>query len=58
MFRIWLTKLGVPVFKGTVTDPLLVPVCSCLRENVIIVTCKILSVWCSLDKFLLKNVID
>ena len=35
---------------------LLVLVCPCLRENVI-VTCKIVSFLCSLDNFLLKNVI-
>ena len=34
--------------------PLLVPVCPCFRENVI-VTCKIVSFLCSLDTFLLKN---
>ena len=36
--------------------PLLVLVCPCFREN-IIVTCKIVSVLCSLDNFLSKNVI-
>ena len=36
--------------------PLLVLVCPCFRENVI-VTCKIVSFLCSLDNFLLKNVI-
>ena len=35
--------------------PLLVLVCPCFRENVI-VTCKIASFLCSLDNFLLKNV--
>ena len=37
-------------------DPLFVLVCSCFRENVIL-TCKIVSFLCSLDNFLLKNVI-
>ena len=36
--------------------PLLVLVSPCFRENVI-VTCKIVSFLCSLDNFLLKNVI-
>ena len=36
--------------------PLLVLVSSCFRENVN-VTCKIVSFWCNLDNFLLKNVI-
>ena len=36
--------------------PLLVLVCPCLRENVI-VTCKTVSFLCSLDHFLLKNTI-
>ena len=36
--------------------PLLVLVCPCFRENVI-VTCKIVSLSCSLDNCLLKNVI-
>ena len=43
-------------FKGTQMGPLLVLVCPCFRENVI-VTCKIVSFLCSLDNFLLKNVI-
>ena len=36
--------------------PLLALVCRCFRETVI-VTCKIVSFLCSLDNFLLKNVI-
>ena len=36
--------------------PLLVLVCPCFRENVI-VTCKIVSFLCSLDNFHMKNVI-
>ena len=36
--------------------PLLVLVYPCFREN-IIVTCKIVSLLCNLDNFLLKNVI-
>ena len=36
--------------------PLLVLVCPCFRENVI-VTCKIVSFLCSLDTFRVKNVI-
>ena len=36
--------------------PLLVLICPCFRENVI-VTCKIVSFLCSFDNFLLKNVI-
>ena len=42
--------------KSTQMGPLLAPVCPCFRENVI-VTCKIVSFLCSLDNFLLKNVI-
>ena len=41
------------VFKGTQVGPLLVLVCHCFRENVI-VTCKIVSFLRSLDNFLLK----
>ena len=41
--------------KGTKMGPLLVLVCSCFRENVI-VTCKILSFLCSLDNLLQNNV--
>ena len=44
------------VLKGTQMGPLLVLVCPCFGENVI-VTCKIVSFLCSLDNFLLKNVI-
>ena len=47
----WNTSL-----KGTQMGPLLVLVCSCFRES-IIVTCKIVSFLCSLDNFLLTNVI-
>ena len=36
--------------------PLLVLVCPCFRENVM-VTCKIVSFLCSFDNFLLKNVV-
>ena len=43
-------------FKGTQKGPLLVLVSPCFRENVI-VTCQIVSFLCSLDNFLLKNVI-
>ena len=42
--------------KGRVMGPLLVFVSPCFRENVI-VTCKIVPFLCSLDNFLLKNVI-
>ena len=42
--------------NGTQMGPLLVLVCPCFRENVI-VTCKIVSFLCSWDNFLLKNVI-
>ena len=44
------------MLKSTQMGPLLVLVCPCFRENVI-VTCKIVSFLCSLDNFLLKNVI-
>ena len=37
-------------------DPLLVLICPCFRENVT-VTCKFVSLLCSLDSFLLNNVI-
>ena len=43
-------------FKGRVMDRLLVLVCPCFRENVI-VTFKIVSSLCSLDNFSLENVI-
>ena len=39
--------------KGTQMGPLLVLVCPCFMEDVI-VTCKIVSFFCSLDNFLLK----
>ena len=42
--------------KGTQTGPLLVHVCPCFRETVI-VTCKIVSFLCSLDNFLTENAI-
>ena len=42
--------------KGTQMRPLLALVSLCFRENVN-VTCKIVSFLCSLDNFLLKNVI-
>ena len=37
-------------------SPLFVLVCPCFRENVIL-TCQIVPFLCSLDNFLLKNVI-
>ena len=43
-------------FKGRVMDPLLALVCPCFRENVMVV-CRIVSFLCSLDDFLLKNVL-
>ena len=49
-------KAMINSFKGRVMGPLLVLVCPCFRENVI-VTCKIVSFLCSLDNFFLKNVI-
>ena len=49
-------KLHLHGIKGTQIGPLLVLVCPCFRENVI-VTCKIMLFLCSLDNFLLKNVI-
>ena len=51
------TPIHLLVFvKGTQMGPLFVLVCRCFRENVI-VTCKIVTLLCSLDNFLLKNVI-
>ena len=44
------------LIKGTQMGLLLVLVCPCFREHVI-VTCKIVSFLCNLDNFLLKNVI-
>ena len=47
---------GMTLIKGTQVGPLLVLVCPCFRENAT-ATCKIVSFLCSLDDFLLKNVI-
>ena len=44
------------MFKGSQMGPLPVPVSLCFKKNVI-VTCKILSLLCTLDNFHLKNVI-
>ena len=46
----------IPDFKGCGMGPWLVLVSPCFRENVV-VTCKIWSFLCSLDKLLQKNVI-
>ena len=54
--REWSNYRRVKGFKGTQMGPLLVLVCPCSRGNVIL-TCKIVPFLCSLDNFLLKNVI-
>ena len=51
-----LVQVVTNFFKGTVVGALLALVCPCFRKNVI-VACKIVSFSCSLDHFLLKNVI-
>ena len=46
------TSVASTPFKGRVMGPLLVLVCPCFSENVV-VTCKTVSFLCSIDHFLL-----
>ena len=54
--REWSSYQRVEGFKGTQMGPLLVLVCPCFRENVIL-TCKSVPFLCSLDNFSSENVI-